>query len=171
MPRRRLGGLLRCRERWVVARTGADGLTRPRDLCFPRNADTPFLLVLSYLHVHTALFAAQGFAGKSQHGVYGDAVEELDWSVGTCAMIVAAESWEPVPYAPEAADPESHVARGKPRPPRVRGPGGPWIWAGDVGVWGPLRITGRSLSPPQLLVSAKLGKPWGWDTECPRGRP
>ncbi|XP_011733360.1 steryl-sulfatase isoform X1 [Macaca nemestrina] len=47
-----------------------------------RNTETPFLLVLSYLHVHTALFSSKDFAGKSKHGVYGDAVEEMDWSVG-----------------------------------------------------------------------------------------
>ncbi|KAJ1057384.1 hypothetical protein K5549_022009 [Capra hircus] len=47
-----------------------------------RNAETPFLLVLSYLHVHTALFSSKDFAGKSQHGSYGDAAEEMDWSVG-----------------------------------------------------------------------------------------
>ncbi|XP_030662430.1 steryl-sulfatase isoform X3 [Nomascus leucogenys] len=47
-----------------------------------RNTETPFLLVLSYLHVHTALFSSNDFAGKSKHGVYGDAVEEMDWSVG-----------------------------------------------------------------------------------------
>ncbi|XP_072674611.1 steryl-sulfatase-like isoform X2 [Canis lupus baileyi] len=47
-----------------------------------RNAGTPFLLLLSYLHVHTALFSSPDFAGHSQHGAYGDAAEELDWSVG-----------------------------------------------------------------------------------------
>nr|XP_013806557.1 PREDICTED: steryl-sulfatase isoform X2 [Apteryx mantelli mantelli] len=47
-----------------------------------RNTDAPFLLVLSYLHVHTALYASKNFIGKSKHGLYGDAVEEMDWSVG-----------------------------------------------------------------------------------------
>ncbi|XP_051464154.1 steryl-sulfatase isoform X3 [Apus apus] len=47
-----------------------------------RNTDAPFLLVLSYLHVHTALYASRNFKGKSKHGLYGDAVEEMDWSVG-----------------------------------------------------------------------------------------
>ena len=28
------------------------------------------------------LFASQAFKGKSRSGIYGDAVEELDWSVG-----------------------------------------------------------------------------------------
>ncbi|OXB70408.1 UNVERIFIED_CONTAM: hypothetical protein H355_003292 [Colinus virginianus] len=48
-----------------------------------RNHDAPFLLVLSYLHVHTALYASKIFRGKSRHGLYGDAVEEMDWSVGS----------------------------------------------------------------------------------------
>ncbi|XP_025925096.1 steryl-sulfatase isoform X4 [Apteryx rowi] len=47
-----------------------------------RNTDAPFLLILSYLHVHTALYASKNFIGKSKHGLYGDAVEEMDWSVG-----------------------------------------------------------------------------------------
>uniref|UniRef100_A0A480LBM8 Steryl-sulfatase isoform 2 n=1 Tax=Sus scrofa TaxID=9823 RepID=A0A480LBM8_PIG len=47
-----------------------------------RNAESPFLLVLSFLHVHTALFSSKIFAGKSKHGAYGDATEEMDWSVG-----------------------------------------------------------------------------------------
>uniref|UniRef100_A0A8C0YXQ2 Steroid sulfatase n=1 Tax=Canis lupus familiaris TaxID=9615 RepID=A0A8C0YXQ2_CANLF len=54
-----------------------------------RNAGTPFLLLLSYLHVHTALFSSPDFAGHSQHGAYGDAAEELDWSVGG-----KANNWE-----------------------------------------------------------------------------
>lgn len=52
-----------------------------------RNTETPFLLVLSYLHVHTALFSSKDFAGKSKHGAYGDAVEEMDWSVGMCLYL------------------------------------------------------------------------------------
>ncbi|XP_008579174.1 PREDICTED: steryl-sulfatase [Galeopterus variegatus] len=47
-----------------------------------RNTERPFLLFLSYLHVHTALFASKEFTSKSQHGTYGDAVEEMDWSIG-----------------------------------------------------------------------------------------
>uniref|UniRef100_A0A8B9Y2A2 Steroid sulfatase n=1 Tax=Bos mutus grunniens TaxID=30521 RepID=A0A8B9Y2A2_BOSMU len=54
-----------------------------------RNAETPFLLVLSFLHMHTALFSSKDFAGKSQHGSYGDAAEEMDWSVGG-----KANNWE-----------------------------------------------------------------------------
>lgn len=47
-----------------------------------RNAQRPFLLVFSCIQVHTALYASKEFAGKSQHGAYGDAAEEMDWGVG-----------------------------------------------------------------------------------------
>lgn len=47
-----------------------------------RNSERPFLLFFSFLQVHTGLFASPLFRGKSQHGLYGDAVMEVDWSVG-----------------------------------------------------------------------------------------
>ncbi|EDO35927.1 predicted protein [Nematostella vectensis] len=42
----------------------------------------PFLLLMSYVKVHTPLFTSKPFQGHSKHGSYGDNVEELDWSVG-----------------------------------------------------------------------------------------
>uniref|UniRef100_A0A8C5M4Y0 Steroid sulfatase n=1 Tax=Leptobrachium leishanense TaxID=445787 RepID=A0A8C5M4Y0_9ANUR len=48
-----------------------------------RHKDNPFLLFVSYTQVHTALYVESQFRGKSNHGLYGDAVEEVDWSVGT----------------------------------------------------------------------------------------
>ncbi|KAM5179543.1 steryl-sulfatase [Mantella aurantiaca] len=47
-----------------------------------RSKLQPFLLFMSYLQVHTALYASQDFRGRSKHGIYGDAVEEVDWSIG-----------------------------------------------------------------------------------------
>ncbi|KAF1548114.1 Arylsulfatase D, partial [Eudyptula albosignata] len=47
-----------------------------------RNRHGPFLLFVSFLHVHTPLFTAAKFLGKSRHGLYGDNVEEMDWMVG-----------------------------------------------------------------------------------------
>ncbi|WAR19592.1 STS-like protein [Mya arenaria] len=52
---------------------------------FMRNAtDTgePFLLVMSWVHMHVAIKTAKQFQGKSPLGRYGDGMEELDWSVG-----------------------------------------------------------------------------------------
>ncbi|XP_064484719.1 steryl-sulfatase-like isoform X2 [Ornithodoros turicata] len=48
----------------------------------------PFLLFLSFVHVHTALFTHPLFAGRSAHGRYGDNVEELDWGVGQILQLL-----------------------------------------------------------------------------------
>ena len=42
----------------------------------------PFLLIMSWLQVHTAMHAGPPFKGRSKHGSYGDEIEEMDWSVG-----------------------------------------------------------------------------------------
>ena len=44
--------------------------------------DKPFLLVMSFLQAHTALFSSKKFLNGSKHGLYGDTLEEMDWSVG-----------------------------------------------------------------------------------------
>src|SRR5690606_32117306 len=46
------------------------------------NRGQPFFLYLPYSFPHVPLFASEGFRGKSPRGLYGDVVEELDWSVG-----------------------------------------------------------------------------------------
>lgn len=42
----------------------------------------PFFLYLAHTLPHAPLFASDDFLGKSPRGRYGDAVEEIDWSVG-----------------------------------------------------------------------------------------
>lgn len=42
----------------------------------------PFFLYLPHSFPHVPLFASEDFLGKSKRGLYGDVVEELDWSVG-----------------------------------------------------------------------------------------
>lgn len=44
--------------------------------------DRPFFLYFAHTFPHVPLFASAEFKGKSRAGIYGDAVEELDWSVG-----------------------------------------------------------------------------------------
>ncbi|EHB11632.1 Arylsulfatase E [Heterocephalus glaber] len=47
-----------------------------------RNKQGPFLLFVSFLHVHAPLITGKEFLGQSRHGLYGDNVEEMDWMVG-----------------------------------------------------------------------------------------
>ena len=42
----------------------------------------PFFLYLAHSMPHVPVYASEEFKGKSKAGIYGDAVEELDWSVG-----------------------------------------------------------------------------------------
>ena len=42
----------------------------------------PFLLYLAHTFPHQPLFASERFKDKSRVGLFGDAVEEIDWSVG-----------------------------------------------------------------------------------------
>lgn len=42
----------------------------------------PFFLYLAHSMPHTPVFASESFRGNSRRGVYGDAVQELDWSTG-----------------------------------------------------------------------------------------
>ncbi|XP_054183045.1 arylsulfatase D isoform X1 [Homo sapiens] len=51
-----------------------------------RHKHGPFLLFLSLLHVHIPLVTTSAFLGKSQHGLYGDNVEEMDWLIGGKGM-------------------------------------------------------------------------------------
>ncbi len=46
------------------------------------DKDKPFFLYYAQPFPHTPLHASAAFKGKSAGGFYGDAVEELDWSVG-----------------------------------------------------------------------------------------
>lgn len=46
------------------------------------HRDQPFFLYLAHPMPHLPLAASPRFRGKSAGGLYGDAVEEIDWSVG-----------------------------------------------------------------------------------------
>lgn len=46
------------------------------------NQDEPFFVYLAHTMPHVPLHASEDFRGKSDFGLYGDVVEELDWSTG-----------------------------------------------------------------------------------------
>ncbi|GIX03874.1 MAG: arylsulfatase [Planctomycetaceae bacterium] len=47
-----------------------------------RHRDKPFFLYVAHIMPHVPIFCRPAFRGKSQRGLYGDVVSELDWSVG-----------------------------------------------------------------------------------------
>jgi len=46
------------------------------------HKDRPFLIYLAHTMPHVPLHASKKFLGTSARGLYGDAVEEIDWSTG-----------------------------------------------------------------------------------------
>jgi len=47
-----------------------------------RNRDNPFFLYLAHPMPHVPLYVSDKFKGKSERGLYGDVIMEIDWSVG-----------------------------------------------------------------------------------------
>jgi len=47
-----------------------------------RNKNNPFFLYLAHTMPHIPLAVSEKFKGKSQQGLYGDVIMEIDWSVG-----------------------------------------------------------------------------------------
>ena len=46
------------------------------------NKEEPFFLYLAHSMPHIPLYASAEFKGKSKRGLYGDVIEEIDWSMG-----------------------------------------------------------------------------------------
>jgi arylsulfatase A len=46
------------------------------------NKDKPFFLYVTHNMPHVPLYTSPEFEGKSKRGLYGDVIEEIDWSVG-----------------------------------------------------------------------------------------
>lgn len=47
-----------------------------------KNKEHPFFLYIAHPQPHVPLFVSEKFKGKSERGLYGDVIMELDWSVG-----------------------------------------------------------------------------------------
>jgi arylsulfatase A len=59
-----------------------------------RNKQNPFFLYLAYTMPHVPVYPGENFRGKSGHGLYADAIEEIDWNVGRIVEKLKAEGIE-----------------------------------------------------------------------------
>lgn len=64
-----------------VAHFTADFVQRTTDF-IKRNHDKPFFVYLANPLPHVPLYASGQFKGKSEQGLYGDVMMEIDWGVG-----------------------------------------------------------------------------------------
>ncbi len=87
-----------------------------------RNADRPFFLYVAHPMPHVPLHVSEKFLGESAQGMYGDVIEEIDWSVGQ--ILAALER--------NGIDEDTLVM--------YLSDNGPWLSYGDhAGTTGPLR--------------------------------
>jgi arylsulfatase len=56
-----------------------------------RNRERPFLLYVAHNMPHVPLHVSDKFRGKTERGLYGDVIEEIDWSVGQ--ILEALKRW------------------------------------------------------------------------------
>ena len=69
-------------ERPANQKTLTSRYTRESIKFIKENKHKPFFLYLAHNMPHVPLFCSDRFAGKSKRGIYGDVVEEIDWSIG-----------------------------------------------------------------------------------------
>jgi arylsulfatase A-like enzyme len=62
------------------------------------NKNKPFFLYLAHSLPHVPLFASKSFTGKSERGLYGDVIEEIDWSVGQILNMLRKEGLDKNTY-------------------------------------------------------------------------
>ncbi len=87
-----------------------------------KNKDRPFLIYLPHSMVHVPLHVSDKFRGKTERGLFGDVVEEVDWSVGQIIKTLRRLKLETNTMVIFTAD------------------NGPWLSYGDhAGTAGPLR--------------------------------
>lgn len=83
------------------------------------NKAHPFLLYFAHSMVHVPIAASPAFVGKSDSGLFGDVMEEVDWSVGQVLKTLREEGLEQNTLVIFTAD------------------NGPWLrfgnWAGNTG--------------------------------------
>jgi arylsulfatase A-like enzyme len=51
-----------------------------------KSKDQPFLVYLPHAMPHVPLYVSDKYKGKTEHGIFGDVIEEVDWSVGQILM-------------------------------------------------------------------------------------
>jgi arylsulfatase len=86
------------------------------------NKDKPFFAYLAHTMPHVKLAVSEQFRGRSKRGLYGDVIEEIDWSVGQILETIKDLGLDEYTYVIFTSD------------------NGPWhVWGEFGGSAGPLR--------------------------------
>jgi len=73
-------------EQPVVQNTLTQRYTGEATKFIRENQDHPFFLYYAHTMPHYPISASDGFVGQSENGLYGDVIEEIDWSLGEITL-------------------------------------------------------------------------------------
>ncbi|MBC7893688.1 MAG: sulfatase [Sphingobacteriaceae bacterium] len=114
-----------------------------------KNKVGPFFLYLAHNMPHIPIYASPEFVGKSGRGLYGDVIQELDWSVGEVMKKLRENGLEENTLVVFSSD------------------NGPWLVMGDdAGSAGPLREGKQTTFEGGMRVPAIAC----WKGKIPAGR-
>ena len=68
--------------------------TERAQLFIKQNKSKNFFIYMAHAMPHVPLYGSQQFSGKSGKGLYGDVIQEIDWSVGEVMKTLKAEGLE-----------------------------------------------------------------------------
>jgi len=109
-----------------------------------RSSGRPFFLYLAHRSPHAPLFASDAFLGRSPGGLYGDVVEELDWSVGQIVTFLKERGLDRNTLVVFTSD------NGPSRQDGVFGSAGPFLGGKGSCLEGGLRVPGIAWWPGRI---------------------
>ena len=127
------------------------------------HKDEPFFVYLPHTMPHTRLAASKQFAGKSPRGLYGDVIEEIDFSVGRIVEAVKALKLEEKTYLFYTSDNGPWLVKNKgfvdgEQPPHHGGSAGP-LRSGKVSTWeGGVRVPAIVWAPGRVPAGSVCSK-------------
>lgn len=114
-----------------------------------KNSNKPFFLYVAHNMPHIPIYASEKFVGSSNQGLYGDVIQELDWSVGEIVKKTRTKGVEDNTLIVFSSD------------------NGPWLVMGeDAGSAGPLREGKQTTFEGGMRVPAVAY----WKGKLPEGK-
>lgn len=128
-----------------------------------QHKEGPFFVYLPHTMPHTRLAASKQFAGKSPRGLYGDVIEEIDFSVGRIVEAVKALKLEEKTYLFYTSDNGPWLVKNKgfvdgDQAPHHGGSAGP-LRSGKVSTWeGGVRVPAIAWAPGRVPAGSVCSK-------------
>ncbi|CAM1298024.1 ARSD (predicted) [Pycnogonum litorale] len=120
----------------------------------------PFLLILSFLHVHDSMFTSEEFKGHSKYGDYGDNIEKMDWAVGEIKKSIAAMGQRQNTFVYLTSDHGGHIENLAADGSRIGGHNGRFRGGKMMGgMEGGIRVPAVAMYPNVIPEGSEVNEP------------